>query len=313
MGVPDPSENGRYSLSSIVQQFKEAASASSRGLMNPPVYLSITFVLGGFAITSGQGDRISVLSVLGMLLSIILVSAATNALDDYFDYVRNVDRVDSPNMKYRKHPIFDLGITPSRMILYGIMEIVAMIFVVLIFSYVLHSLIFLLMIPVGTVISFGYTGPPLGLKYRGLGEITVAAGYVALTCIEGITYGIRFTAPVISFIFMNAILFALVLLSGNLRDIKSDKEAGCRTLAVRVGIRNAESLFLTLSIVSLAAFAFITLTENILWTFTIIVPLAGVAFMNYRLRRTDLDYIERDIGNAVFAITLVSLFLMWFP
>lgn len=313
MGVPDPSESGRYRLSLILHHFHAAASASSRGLLNPPVYLSITFVMGGFAIASGQGERISVLSVFGMLLSIILVSAATNALDDYFDYIRKVDRLDSPNTKYRRHPIFDLGISPSRMLLYGIMEIIAMICVVLIFSYALHSLIFLLVIPVGIAISFGYTGPPLGLKYRGLGEITVASGFVAVTCIEGVMSGIRFTVPVIAFIFMDAILFAMVLLSGNIRDIKSDRESGCRTLVVRIGIRRSESLFLALSIASLSAFAYITLMENILRIYVIIVPLAGVAFMNYRLRRYDLDYIERDIGNTVFAITLVSLFLIWFP
>lgn len=286
---------------------RNAPLASSRGLMNPPLYLSLTFLLGGFSFAYGNGGDVSIPEVICIFISIILFSAATNSFDDYFDYRNKVDTPDAPNTRYRRHPIFDIGLKPETMLSYGILEILAMAMVVTISALVLSQPFILSIIPLGILISYGYTGPPFGFKYRGFGEILVALGYVSVTIIECVISNCTFSSSFVVFTAIGALLFPMVIFSGNIRDWKWDRDTGIRTVPVRIGARNSKRTFLLFSTLALIIFSYNALASGIFLIISIPPAATLTVFMNNRLRLPNLDLIERDVGNSVFLITLISL------
>jgi 1,4-dihydroxy-2-naphthoate octaprenyltransferase len=91
--------------------------------------------------------------------------------------------------------------------------------------------------------AFGYTGGPLPLAYRGLGELFVIIffGLVAVMGTVFIQTGAwRWEAAGVGF---QIGLFSAVLISiNNIRDVEEDRRSGKRTLAVRFGVIPAKRL-----------------------------------------------------------------------
>jgi 1,4-dihydroxy-2-naphthoate octaprenyltransferase len=85
--------------------------------------------------------------------------------------------------------------------------------------------------------SFGYTGGPLPLAYRGLGEIFVILffGFIAVAGTVFILTG-KWTAEAILLGFQVGLYSTALIAINNLRDIDEDKQSNKRTLAVRFGL-----------------------------------------------------------------------------
>lgn len=85
--------------------------------------------------------------------------------------------------------------------------------------------------------SFGYTGGPLPLAYRGLGELFVLLffGLIAATGTVFVQTGLWDPAAVLLGLQIGALSTALIAIN-NLRDAAEDATTGKRTLAVRFGV-----------------------------------------------------------------------------
>ncbi|NNE90685.1 MAG: 1,4-dihydroxy-2-naphthoate octaprenyltransferase [Verrucomicrobiales bacterium] len=97
---------------------------------------------------------------------------------------------------------------------------------------------------VSLLLAYGYTGGPVPLAYKGLGEIFVILffGLVAVIGSFWVQTGI-WPAPqaVVIFAVQTGLLSAAMIAINNLRDTDEDRQTGKRTLAVRFGKTYARS------------------------------------------------------------------------
>ena len=84
--------------------------------------------------------------------------------------------------------------------------------------------------------AWGYTGGPKPYGYLGLGEVFVFV-FFGLTATVGTTYVVIESVPAVTWVAgaVAGFLACALLVVNNLRDIPTDREAGKRTLAVRLG------------------------------------------------------------------------------
>jgi len=128
--------------------------------------------------------------------------------------------------------------------------------------------------------SYGYTGGPWPLAYRGMGEIFVILffGFVAVIGSWFVQTG-EWSEPLIWVVSLQCGMYSCVLIAiNNLRDIDEDRESGKKTLAVRFG-----------KTFSRWEIAFFSLTPVFLW---FLIGMGGwrfavyclvVALFNYRI------------------------------
>ncbi|MGZ8413168.1 MAG: 1,4-dihydroxy-2-naphthoate octaprenyltransferase [Gemmatirosa sp.] len=137
----------------------------------------------------------------------------------------------------------------------------------------------------GLVVGFVYTGPPLRLANRGLGELAVALAFgVGIVC--GSAYVQAGVVPMVALAASVpvSILVALLLFINGFQDAASDDEVAKRTAVVRLGLRRASRVYPAIAgVAALALVAFViagTLPARALLGlagFPLFVRAAGVA------------------------------------
>lgn len=101
---------------------------------------------------------------------------------------------------------------------------------------------------------FGYTGGPMPLAYRGLGELFVILffGFIAVTGTAFVQTGEWYEAAVVAG-FQIGCLSTVLIAINNLRDVAEDAQTGKKTLAVRFGITFARAEIVLLIVAAHAA------------------------------------------------------------
>ncbi len=122
--------------------------------------------------------------------------------------------------------------------------------------------------------AWGYTGGPRPYGYLGLGELfvfvffglvaTVGTTYVSVERITGLSVVVGCAAGFIA---------CALLVVNNLRDIPTDRAAGKRTLAVRLGDRRTRWLYLALVVATFAA----VVVAAVVWRPPALIGLAAAA------------------------------------
>ena len=212
----------------------------------------MTLLCVGFGIAygfwaSGFVDiKLSILALAGS----VLLHAAVNIWNDYFDYRFGVDRPGVGTVLYRVHPIISGVLEPRVVLLLGFVfsGLAMCIATVLLFASRWFAIILGF---VGFMLAYGYTGTPFKLKYRGLGEVSVFTAWGPLMVVGGSYVGSGFASlDTILVSIPLGLLVSAVLLANNIRDIESDKNAGVFTLAVRVGVDWSTRLYKAMVLVS---------------------------------------------------------------
>ncbi|MEE3332083.1 MAG: 1,4-dihydroxy-2-naphthoate polyprenyltransferase [Myxococcota bacterium] len=90
---------------------------------------------------------------------------------------------------------------------------------------------------VSILAAYAYTGGPYPLGYHGLGDVAVFLffGVVAVVCTEFVQ-SLAFSTRALGASVPVGMLATSVLVVNNLRDVDTDRAAGKRTLAVRIGV-----------------------------------------------------------------------------
>ncbi|MGP4072977.1 1,4-dihydroxy-2-naphthoate polyprenyltransferase [Piscibacillus sp. B03] len=173
---------------------------------------------------------------LAMLIASMLIQAATNMFNEYYDFVKGLDTEDSVGIG---GTIVRDGISPQTVrnlafIFYGIAIILG--FYICLLTTFWIAVIGL----ISMLFGYLYTGGPYPIAYSPFGELF--AGFFMGTVIIGISYYIQLEFISIEAILLSipiAILIGAILLSNNIRDLDGDKENGRKTLAILVGRNNA--------------------------------------------------------------------------
>jgi 1,4-dihydroxy-2-naphthoate polyprenyltransferase len=205
---------------------------------------AISVTVGGtLAATHGQ---FSVSLYFVTLSGIVLIHAAGNLLNDYFDVTGGIDTIQSGTARYRPHPLLEGMLTPIRVrnVALALLAAGGVLGVVLT---ILRGWPVLVIGLVGAFGALAYTAPPVKYKYIALGEVGVFLIWGPLM-VEGAyfvqTRHLNFEPVWVSLPF--GILVAQVLLANNLRDVSHDAGRGITTLATQLGKANALRLYLLL-------------------------------------------------------------------
>ena len=196
-------------------------------------------VLVGTALAGTEGT-FRPLSFVAAMLGAVFIQIGTNLSNDYSDARRGADTED------RLGPVRVTagGLVPPRQVL--VATYVAFGLAVLAGAYliVLAGPILLAIGAASILAGILYTGGPRPYGYEGLGEVFVFLffGLVAVTGsyfaqVERLTWeAFVLAVPV-------GLLAAAILIVNNVRDLETDRRAGKRTLAVRLGRRRARVLY----------------------------------------------------------------------
>lgn len=184
-----------------------------------------------------------------MLLASMLIQAATNMFNEYFDWVKGLDNEKSVGIG---GAIVRNGVKPKTVMtlafsLYGIALLLGL--------YICSQTSWWIAV-IGAICMLAgylYTGGPIPIAYTPFGEIMsgffmgvviiqisffIQTGYISIL-------SILFSVPI-------SILIGSILLSNNIRDLDGDKKNGRKTLAILVGRKNAIKLLAFMFIFSYA-------------------------------------------------------------
>lgn len=189
-----------------------------------------------------------------VVVGTVLCHAAGNVLNDYFDTRNEVDQPDSATVRYRPHPIVGGLMQPRTVLIEAIVlfSLAAAIGLVLI---VFRTWLVFWLALAGLVLTVFYSGGPLGLKYRALGEVVVfliwgPLMFLGAYAVQRLALGVE---PVIASIPFG-VLVALVLYANNIRDVAQDSRSGISTLGTLLGPERALTGF---TILMLSAYVYV--------------------------------------------------------
>jgi 1,4-dihydroxy-2-naphthoate octaprenyltransferase len=199
-------------------------------------------VLVGTALAATEGT-FRWLTFVAAMLGAVFIQVGTNLSNDYSDARRGADTED------RLGPVRVTagGLVPPRQVL--VATYVAFALAVLAGVYLIATAGWELLLVGAASILAGvlYTGGPRPYGYEGLGEVfvflffgvvAVTGSYFAQT--ERLTWeAFVLAVPV-------GLLAAAILVVNNVRDLETDRRAGKRTLAVRLGRARARTLYLAM-------------------------------------------------------------------
>jgi len=174
-------------------------------------------------------------SFLAAVAGTVLVHAAGNVLNDYFDAGAGVDQPDTGTANYRPHPVLS-GLMSPRAVLAESLTLVAMAACLGVLLAVFRTVLVLWVALAGLLLTIFYTGGPVRLKYRALGEPAVFLIWGPLQ-FEG-AYAVQtghFSSAALVASIPFGILVALVLFANNIRDTEHDGRVGISTLATLLG------------------------------------------------------------------------------
>ena len=242
------------------------------------------------------------------LLGTILLHAATNLINDYYDVKSGVDTREVSTAQYRPHPLVEGKLEAGQVrrvafILYGLSTAIGIYLVATRGGQLLWIGV------IGAFGSFTYTAPPLKYKYSALGEISVFLMWGPLM-VTGAYFVQRQAFSMDAFLISLpfGVLVALVLLANNIRDIIHDRDKGILTLAIVLGRRKGLVLYAILVVLAYLGIILMSFTGPLyLWSLIVLlsVPLA-FRLLNQMMKQVPADADARTAQlDTVFGVLLV--------
>ncbi len=181
-----------------------------------------------------------------VVLGVVMCHAAGNVLNDYFDSRSQVDVPDSATAKYRPHPIVG-GLLEPRSVLAEACLFFAGAAVIGAAAVALRTPHVLWIALAGLFLTVFYTGGPITLKYRALGEVAVFLVWGPLM-FQGayVVQRQHLSWPALVVAVPFGVLVALVLFANNIRDAEQDCRTGIRTLGTALGRERGLAAFTAL-------------------------------------------------------------------
>ncbi len=239
-------------------------------------------VLVGTSAAVADADRVLWWRAAGALVVALALQVGVNYANDYSDGVRGTDAQRAGPLRLTATGTASpAAVRNAAAIAFGIAAVVGLWLSLVVDPWLL--LVGVLAIAAAVL----YTGGPVPLGYIGLGEVLVLVffGFVATV---GSAYVQIERVPAAAWwgSLVVGLLACAILLANNLRDIPTDRIAGKRTLAVRVGVRTTRRLFAGCYAGAFAAVVVIGVTQPWALLGLLALPLA-VAPVRLVLTRSD--------------------------
>src|SRR5688572_1684025 len=202
------------------------------------------------------GGTFKVLTFLAALVGALFIQVGTNLSNDYSDARRGADTED------RLGPVRVTagGLVPPRQVLIATYATFALAVLVGLYLVSVAGPELLLVGAASILAGVLYTGGPRPYGYEGLGEVFVFT-FFGIVAVTGTYYVQAESLPGEAFLLAVPVglLAAAILVVNNVRDLETDRRAGKRTLAVRLGRERTRTLYavmLASAFASLVALAY---------------------------------------------------------
>ena len=190
------------------------------------------------------------LAFIAALLGAMLIQIGTNLSNDYSDARRGADADD------RLGPVRVTagGLVPPRRVLVATYVTFALAILCGVYLIAVAGWLLLAVGAASILAGVLYTGGPRPYGYEGLGEIFVFL-FFGIVAVAGSYFVQRHQLPWEAFVLAIPVglLIAAILVVNNIRDIESDRRAGKRTLAVRIGRSRTRVLFVAMIVGAFAS------------------------------------------------------------
>jgi len=261
-------------------------------------------VLAGSALGWKLGGQFCVWLMLATLGSCMCLQIATNLFNDAVDHLKGSDT------KERLGPvrITASGMMPAKTVLW-----VAVGFLALATALSLPLLIYrgwpIIAIGLPSLwFCYGYTGGPLPLAYRGLGELFVVLffGLVAVTGSAFVQSGQWHLEAVIAGLQVGMLSTVLIAIN-NLRDVDEDTKSGKHTLAVRFGKAFARREIAGLHVTTALLCVYWLAVHR--WWLAALLPLAPVLLLGWKVSAGVARHEPSPLYNKFLAMAGADLML----
>lgn len=197
------------------------------------------------------GDRaFSLGPALAALVGALLIQIGTNLANDVFDFKKGTDT------KERTGPVrvTQAGLLTPGQVMTGMWVVFGLAVLVGLYLIAVGGWPILLIGLLSILSGIAYTGGPYPLGYNGLGDVFVFIffGPVAVCGTYYVQAGTINPAGYWAALPVGFLITAILVVN-NLRDIETDRKAGKKTLAVRLGVRSTQMEYLLLLAMSYAA------------------------------------------------------------
>lgn len=211
-------------------------------------------VLVGVALAVNLGG-FQALPALAALAGALLIQIATNLANDYFDFMKGADTEERVGpVRVTQAGLISPGAVRAAMLLTLLAALLVGVYLVRVAGAPI-----LVVGLVSLICAVAYTGGPFPLAYHGLGDVFVFV-FFGLVAVSGTVY-VQMLEWLPQAVWAGAGVGAVstsLLVVNNLRDIETDRRAGKRTLAVRLGVTGTQMQY------------------TLLWAFAVAVPVVGV-------------------------------------
>jgi 1,4-dihydroxy-2-naphthoate octaprenyltransferase len=234
--------------------------------------MAVAPVIVGTAAAYGLGSFKPLNAVLAALVSVML-QVGVNYANDYSDGIRGTDdnRV-GPFRLVGGGAATPRAVKRAAFLSFGIAALFGLVLVALSGTW------WLILVGVLCVLAaWGYTGGKRPYGYLGLGDVFVFV-FFGLVATLGTTYtqALALSAPAWAGAVATGLIAVALLMANNVRDIPTDRVAGKRTLAVRLGDRAARASYPAMLAVAVVAALLLTPANPWMLLVLVLVPAAVV-------------------------------------
>lgn len=245
---------------------------------------------------------------LAMLIASLLIQAATNMFNEYYDFARGLDNEKSVGIG---GAIVRNGVNPKTVLslaftLYAIAGVLG------IYICMQTSWWLLVVGGIAMMVGFFYTGGPIPIAYTPFGELFsgLFMGFLIVIIAFFIQTG-SVTAEACLLAVPSTLLVAAIMMSNNIRDIVGDAESGRKTLAILAGRSAAVNILLAFFALSYVWIAVLVIAGLITpWTLlvflSIMKPIKVVKTFKAYKEPLQVMPAMKDTGitNTIFAFLL---------
>lgn len=238
----------------------------------------------GTAIALVEMETISLPLFFAMLIASMLIQAATNMFNEYYDYKLGLDNANSVGIggTIVRHGVAPRTIMMIALSFYGIAVLLG-IYICAMSSWWLAAVGLVCML-----IGYLYTGGPYPIAYSPFGELV--SGAVMGMGIILIAFFIQTNTVTLEAVLLSVpsmILVGAIMLSNNIRDIVGDTEGGRKTMAILVGRNNAVYILSVFFVVSyLWIFGLVIIDDVTYWALLVILstpfPLKSIDIFRHK-------------------------------
>ena len=271
---------------------------------------SIAPVLFGATYALGYESKFSILKFILFLSACLLIQAATNLFNEYYDYKHGLDKVDSEGIS---GSIVKGNLSPKE-VMVGALVLYALAFGLGLILTFMTSVYVLLVGLVCMLAGYFYTGGKYPIAYSPFGE--VVSGFFMGTIIIALSFYFQtgyVNADIIVVSLPLFIMIGAILLANNIRDLDNDKESGRRTYAILVGRNNAiKTMAISFIVVYLLNVLFIITKYASWWNLLVFVtiPLAIKIIKGFSVnndKKTMAPYMVLTAKLTIFVGFIMSL------